>query len=71
MTEAFGLYASGELRKVPAALNICEHETLPSDSGTVGETLEGVGFSRTKEKMGQTNATRATSSGVLFSFLLY
>ena len=47
------------------------HETLPSDSGTVGETLEGVGFSTTKEKMDQTNATRATSSSVLFSFLLY
>ena len=47
-----------------------EHKTLPSDPGTVGETLEAVGFSATKEKMDQPNATRATSSGVSFSFLL-
>ena len=40
---------------------MCEHMTLPSDPGTVGETLEAVGFS----------ANRATSSGVLFSFLLH
>ena len=45
-----------------------EHKTLPSDPGTVGETLEAVGFSATKEKMDQPNATRATSSGVSFSF---
>ena len=37
-------FASGELQKFPAALNICEHETLPPDLGTVGETLEAVGF---------------------------
>ena len=37
-----------------------EHENLPSDPGTVGETLEAVGFSATKEKMDQPNATRAT-----------
>ena len=48
-----------------------EHKTLPSDPGTVGETLEAIGFSATKEKMDQLNATRATSSGELFSFLLY
>ena len=47
-------------KKVQAALNICEHETLPSDPATVGETLEAVGFSATKEKMDRTNVTRAT-----------
>ena len=57
---AFGLSASGDLQKVQAALNICEHKTLPSDPGTVGETLEAVGFSATLEKMDRINVTRAT-----------
>ena len=47
LTEAFGLNTSGDLQKVQAALNICEHKTLPSDPGTIGETLEAVGFSAT------------------------
>ena len=47
-------------KKVPAALNICEHKTLPSDPETVGETLEAVGFSATLEKMDRINVTRAT-----------
>ena len=42
-------------KKVQAALNICEHKTLPSDPGTVGETLEAVGFSATSEKMNRMN----------------
>ena len=47
-------------KKVQAALNVCEHKTLPSDPGTVGETLETVGFSATSEKMDRISVTRAT-----------
>ena len=48
---AFGLSASGDLQKGSSSTEICEHKTLPSDPGTVGETLEAVGFSATLEKM--------------------
>ena len=56
-------------KKVQAALNICKHKTLPTDPGTVGETLEAVGFPATKEKKDQTNATRAASRVCCFLFL--
>ena len=49
MPEAFSLYASRELQKGSSGTEYMqtEHETLPSDPGTVGETLEAVGFSAT------------------------
>ena len=51
MPEAFGLYASGELQKGASGTEYMrtEHNTLPSNSdpGTVGETLEAVGFTAT------------------------
>lgn len=49
MPEAFGLYASRELQKGSSGTEYmrAEHKTLPSDPGTVGETLEAVGFSAT------------------------
>ena len=57
-------------KKVQAALNICEHKTLPSDPGTVGETLEAVGFSATSEKIDRINVTRATEKWCVIFFSL-
>ena len=56
-------------KKVQAALNICKRKTLPSDPGTVGETLEAVGFPATKEKkIRQTRLEQPRGCVVFFSY---